>query len=722
MYLARPAAILRGYQPANLRYDLLAGMTVGVILLPQALVFSVMAGLPPAMGIYSAIVASIVGALWGSSNHLHTGPTNTSSLLILATIHALAPIGTPAYLVAAGVLTVMAGLIRAVMGVLKLGVIVNFVSDSVVVGFTAGAGVLIIINQLRTLLRLDFSDSPELLETLRNLALHISQTHLFSLGLGLATVGLLLLLQRYNRRLPAPIVVIAAMATLVFVFDLDKLGVKTIGPIQGGLPPLARLPLLDLRLIGDLSFGALALAAIGLVEATSIARSLASQSGQRLDSNQEFFGQGLAAMASGFLSGYAPSGSFNRSAANYQAGARTPVAAASAGVFVLIVATVLAPLMATVPRAALAGLLILNAFTMIDRKRMVRIWRSARGEAFIMAATLIATLLLPLQFAVLSGILMSLAYYLLRTSMPNVLTVLPDANFRHFVHQPNKPPCPQLAVVEIRGDLYFGAVNHVEESILQTLKNHPGQRFLLLRMHGVQQIDISGIHMLESVVKTYRERGGDVFLVKVRPPVRELIEASHFDSLLGADHILGEDAAIPHLFHHVLDPAICIYECPTRAFKECQNLPKPMPLELPPVVSMALDLAKTIEPAELYREMRGQAPPLVLDVREPREFRQGHIPQALNIPLLKLLQNPAQALRLVPDEAPIVLVCRTGRRSRRALAALQSASPSAYKEVRILAGGMVAWESAALLEAVDDFVLSLSADPFSLPAPDKVNP
>lgn len=699
-FFSRPARILAGYPSANLRYDLVAGVTVGVILLPQALVFSVMAGLPPQMGLYSAIVASIVGALWGSSNHLHTGPTNTSSLLIFSTVSALAAAGSPAYMAAAGLLTLMTGVIRLAMGVLRLGLIVNFVSDSVVVGFTAGAGLLIVVNQLRSLLRLDFPDSSSLTVTLRNVILGLPGSHWPSLMVGVGAIAFIVVLQRLRPRLPGAILAITLATVLTAVLGLEGLGVRTIGEVGGGLPPLARLPLFDLNLIGDLSFGALAIAAIGLVEASSIARSLASQSGQRLDSNQEFVGQGLANIAAGIFSGYASSGSFNRSSANYQAGARSPVSAASAGVFVLLISTLLAPLMSSVPRPALAGLLILNAVTMIDRKRMARIWRSARGEAMIMAATLITTLLLPLQFAVLAGILTSLAYYILRTSTPQVLNVLPDAQFRHFEPQPNRRQCPQLAVIEIRGDLYFGAVNHVEERILNNLKANSGQHFLLLRMHGVQQIDISGIHMIESLVRTFREQGGDVFLVKVRPPVLDLMRAANFDRILGADHFLSEDEAITHIFHHVLDPAICVYECPVRAFKECQNLPKPMPLELPTVVSLALTAVETVPAADLYRELRGANPPVVLDVREPREFRQGHIPQARSLPLLKLLQEPRLAVDLAPIKAPVVLVCRTGRRSRRAAAALQ---PLGYKNIRLLDGGTVAWEAATLLTAIEDF-------------------
>jgi SulP family sulfate permease len=482
---------------------------------------------------------------------------------------------------------------------------------------------------------------------------------------------------------------------MVWAMGLDRQGVETIGQLPRGLPPLARLPLSNLDLIGQLSTGALAIGAIGLVEATAIARSIAARTGQRLDNNQEFVGQGLANIACGFLSGHACSGSFNRSALNYKAGARTPLASVFSGLFVLIAMFALAPLATYVPRPALAGVLIVTAYGMIDQKEMVRIWRGARGDAAIMVVTLIATLFLPLQFAVLSGILMSLAYYILKTSMPQVYTVLPDDNFYHLVHQPDKPSCCQLVIVDILGDLYFGAVSHIEEAIHAYQVKHPDLRFLLLRMRSVDHCDISGIHMLEGVVRSYRERGGDVFLMRVHESILRLMKSTGFYQYLGADHVLPEDSAIEYLFHRILDPAICIYECEVRAFRECQNLPKrAIPLDIPLRTVIPTDHVPTIPPRDLWRQLRSLTPPHVVDVREPREFKQGHIPQAQLLPLPELMSQIPE----LPHDRGIVLVCRGGRRSTRAAYALRH---KGLDNVAVLQGGMLAWEAAGLLEALE---------------------
>jgi SulP family sulfate permease len=520
--------------------------------------------------------------------------------------------------------------------------------------------------------------------------------HWPSLVLGLFTIFLIGLLRKLNPKLPTPLIGMVAASALVGLLALDQKGVTTIGQIPRSFPPLARLPLLDLDLIRQLSTGALAMAALGLVEAISITRSIASQTGQRLDSNQEFVGQGLANIACGLFSGYPCSGSFIRSAVNHASGGKTPVASISSGIFVLIAMIALAPLGAFVPRAALAGVLILAAFGMINHKEIVRIWHGARGDAVIMLVTFLATLLLPLEFAILSGLLISFAVYILKTSVPRVSAVLPDDDFQHFAHRSGKPQCPQLGIIEIFGDLYFGAVSHIEQAIYQHLTENPDQRYLLLRLRSVHHCDISGIHALEGIVRTCRDRGGDLFVQRAQEPVVGLMQSIGFSDQLGVDHFLPEDAAISHLFYHVLDPAMCIYECPVRVFKECQNLPKrSYPVDLPLYSGIHVQEVITVSSQRLWQQLHEDTPPLIIDVREPREFRTGHIPQAESIPLPTLLSD-TQAL---PRDRPIVLVCRSGRRSTRATAALRERD---FDNISILQGGMLSWEAAGLLDALGD--------------------
>jgi len=697
-FFVRPIEILRGYRRNYLRPDLLAALTVAIIMLPQAIAFALIAEVPPEMGLYTAIIGAIVAGLWGSSLQLQTGPTNTMALLVLSALLVVAKPYTPQYLVAAGVLAILAGIFHLAMGLARLGILVNFVSDSVIVGFTAGAGVLIIAGQLRNLLRLNVPSTPELAETLKLVASHIQELHLISLVLGLGTIILIAFLKRIKESLPGPLLAMLLTSVIVAVLKLDQSGVRVVSEMPQGLPGMLDFASIDPSLISKLIPGALAIAAIGLVQTMSITRVIAAQTRQRLDSNQEFIGQGLANIASGLFSGFACTGSFVRSAVNYQAGAVTSMSSVFSGLIVMVGMLALAPLARYIPMAALAGVLILAAYGLLDRKEIVRIWQGGHGDRIIMVATLVATMILPLAYAVLLGISISLIHYLLKTSTPRVMAVVPDETFQYLVSESGRESCPQLGVIEILGDLYFGAVHHVEDFLLHYREQHPEQRYLLFRLQSMEHCDISGIHALEATVRTYRKLGGDVFISRCKQPVREIMRSSGFAEMLGDDHFIERSQnAVGYMFHQVIDPAICIYECPVRVFKECKALAKRLDLigEYP-LTSLPRNAINEVTAKTLWDEMHTPNPPLVVDVREPREFKHFHIPGASLIPLPDLIKDPKQ---LDPNRN-IVLVCRSGRRSFRAASLLLE---TGFKSVRILQGGIISWDNAKLIAAIDEF-------------------
>lgn len=692
-FFGQPIRIARAYRRDHLRFDLTAGLTVAVVMLPQALAFAFIAGLPARMGLYTAVIGAVVAALWGSSNQVQTGPTNASSLLVLSALLGTAEVGTATYIAAAGLLALIGGGLQLVMGLARLGVLVNFVSDSVVIGFTSGAGILIAVTQVAHLLRLPVPAAAKPWRVIAGIVANLPEMHWPSLGVGLGVVLIILVLRRLQPRLPGLLIALVVGAAAVALLGLETLGVEVVGAVPRSLPPLADFSLFDADLVVSLLTGALAVAAIGLVETVSMARSIASQTGQRLDSNQEFVGQGLANIASGLFSGYPCCGSLSRSALNHEAGATTQLASLFAGLFVLAAALVLAPWAANVPLPALAGALILIGINLINREEIVRTWRAGKSDRSIMVLTMGATLLVPLQYAVLAGIGASVLDYLLETSKPRVRAVEMSDDFRYFLPRPEQPSCPQLGVLEILGDLYFGAASHIEQSVDEHLEDHPRQRFLLLRMYSVENCDLSGIHALESIAQSCRERGGAIFFVHVHTPVKDIMEASGFDEYVGRDHFLSPDEDVDFLFYHVIDPAVCIYECSVRAFLPCQNLPKQLyeaEVEWPD--DMRTESVPRVEPEELWHRLRGDDPPLVVDVREPREYERGHIPESRLIRLPELLRDGD-----IPRDRPVILVCRGGRRSARAAAVLRGRG---YEKVKALEGGVRAWERANLLEAV----------------------
>jgi len=360
----QPVEHLRGYRKRFIRPDIVAGATVAVLSIPQSIAYAAIAGLPPTYGLYSVIVASIVGALWGSSRYLASGPTNAVSILVLSILTPLAAIGSGKYLLAASVLALMVGVFRIGFGFARLGMLVNFASRPVLLGFMAGAGVLIGAGQLRNLFRIDIPRSPELWRTLADVARNLDQVHLVSLVLGLATILMILVIDGFTRRLPGALLALVTAGVVATALGIERLGIEVVGRVPRSFPHITRFSLASG--VGELPLpelltGALAVAAFGLVEAISIARDLARQSGDDLDLNQELIGQGMANFAAGLFTGYPVSGSFTRSAVNYQAGARTPMSNVFCGLFILAGVLAFGPLASYLPRASLAGLVMLIA-------------------------------------------------------------------------------------------------------------------------------------------------------------------------------------------------------------------------------------------------------------------------------------------------------------------------------------------------------------------------
>jgi sulfate permease, SulP family len=689
-FFSRPLRILRNYPREDFRPDLLAGLSIAAVVLPQAIAYSLLAELPPQFGIFTAILAAFFASLWGSSPHLYAGPSNTISLLVLSSLLPIATPGTPEYLATAGLIAVMVGIAQLLMGIARLGVLVNFVSDSVIVGFMAGTGLLIGAHQLRHILGLQLLSTPEFSQTIWQVINQLPEVHAPSLGIGLGTLVIVALLKRYRRRWPAALIGLVIASAVVAIFHLDQAGVAVLGEFPRTFPPFARLPIFNLTLIGRLSTGALAVTSMGLIQTLVIARSFASQSGQYLDSNQEFVGQGMANLAAGFFSGYPCSGSFVLSAMKKENGGRTAIANMFTGLFVLVAVLLVAPLAVYLPRASLASVLLVTAYGLVDRREMKRIWHTSLGDGGIMVATLLASVLLPLEFAVLAGVLVSFVRFIVKSSRPSVYSVVPSEDYRHFVPSGDRTYCPQVAVMTISGSLYFGATHHVETAIRQEFAAHPAQKLLLLRLHLVDYCDITGIHVLETIVQIYRKQHGKVYIAGVRPPVMERMKLAGFDQLLGEDHFLSRDDAVGYLFYNVLDPAICVYQCPYRVFAECQALPKYDYSSPIPTVSFLDHEVQSWQPNELkwYLEQEGLIPELlVVDVREPREYEAGHIPQAQLLPMRLI---PHQGRDLPKDQA-IVLICRTGRRSRLAAGILQDMG---FTHVFNLEGGILAWEGA----------------------------
>lgn len=542
----------------TLRTDAMAGLLGAVLALPQALAFATLAGLPPAWGLYTAIVPCIVAAVAGSSRHVLSGPTNAVSLALAAMLAPLAAAGTPEYLRLALVVTLAVGLIQAGAALLRLGLLANFIAPSVMLGFTTGAAVLIAWHAGRDVL----AD--------RDAAL-----------VGLGTLALVAALRRWWPRGPG--MLLALVVASVAAWALMRYAGRPLGFV-GTLPqawPAWQPPPVQWADVPRLAGIALALTIVSLGQSIAIAKTLAARSGQQLDVNRECLGQGLSNIAGAFFSCFAASGSLNRSLPNLEAGARTPMAGVFAGLIALALAVVAAPLIAWVPLAAVAGLLLWVAWSLVDVAQWKRVAALDRGEAAIAAATGLAMLVLPLEDAVLGGVGLSLVSYLYRTSRPALRTMGFAPGSKGQPARPmvvmdgtGDPECPQLKLLRMEGAIFFGAVAHVSDH-LHALRSTPAPpRHLLVMGKSMNFIDYAGAALWDEELLRRKAMGGDLYFHRPRPQVVETWRAHGFLDKLGPDHVFADKRSAIAAIVPRLDDAVCA-RCTARVFEECATRPAP---------------------------------------------------------------------------------------------------------------------------------------------------
>jgi SulP family sulfate permease len=567
--------------PGTLRADLLAGLIGAIVVLPQGIAYATLLGLPPEYGLYCAMVPTAVAALFGSSWHSISGPTNAISLVVFATLSPIVAPGSPEYLEAVLTLAFIVGVALAAVGLFRLGAVANFISHTVVVAFSAGIGILIATTQLGELFGMAIPRGA-FLKTWQYFLTHLAEINVYPTLVAAITIAVGLASQRFLRRVPYPLVAVIAGGLAAYALDAaigkDLTGIRTLGALPGALPPLS-YPSLRLDLVQPIAGVAVAVTALCLIESISVARSIAVRSGQRIDANREFVGQGLSNLAATFFSGFPSCGSFNRSMANYEAGAKTPLAAAAAAGFLVLIVLAVAPLVAYLPYAAMAGVLVLIAWRLVDLKQMRHIVHARGGEATVLGVTIAATLLMHLDVAILFGVLLSLGIYVYKTSQPRFVPVVPNplAETRKSVElAPGLAECPQLKLVRLEGGLYFGAVDHAEQVLERFRAAHPGQKHLLLLCKGVSYVDLAAGEVLAAEARRRREEGGGLYLHGLRPPIRaRLVRTGHL-AAIGAHHVFETKYhAIKSIFE-TLDREVCAH-CSARIFEECQTLSRAGP-------------------------------------------------------------------------------------------------------------------------------------------------
>jgi SulP family sulfate permease len=542
----------------TLRADAQAGLLGALIVLPQGIAFASLAGLPPAWGLYTSIVPCIVAALAGSGRLLVSGPSNATSIALAAMLAPLAAAGSPGYLQLALAATLGMGLLQLALGVLRLGTLANFVSPSVLLGFTTGAALLIAWHAVQDLA----TAWPEA-------------------AVGALTLVAALLARRWLAAGQHLLVGLVAGALGAAALHAGGIATEQVDRIAQRLPSLIPPPM-DAATLQRLAGIAAALAIVSLGQTMAIGKALAGRRGERFDPNRECAGQGLSNIVGSFFSCFVSSGSLNRSIVNEQSGARTPLAAVFSALAVIVLLLAGSALLPWIPLAAIAALLLIVAWSLFDRSHWQRVLKLDRSEAAIAGGTFAATLALSLEVAIIGGVTASLVTYLYRSARPALRSMgfdLPPGHpgYRPFVVIDDAPPgalpeCPQLKLLRMEGSVYFGAVAHVAEHLHRLRESPAPQRHLLVMAKSMTTIDLAGADLWEAERIRRTAAGGDLYFHRPRPQVTDLWRRSGFLDRLGADHVFdSKPAAIDGIVAR-LDPEVC-RGCSARIFAECRRQP-----------------------------------------------------------------------------------------------------------------------------------------------------
>lgn len=559
------------------RADLIAGLTGALIVLPQGVAFATIAGMPPEYGLYAAMVPAIVAALFGSSWHLVSGPTTAISIAVFAAMSPLAEPGSPQFISMVLTLTFLTGLFQLILGLARMGVLVNFISHTVVIGFTAGAALLIAASQAKNFFGLEIARGAHFHVVIEQLFLQIGDINPYVSAVGTITLLTAIVAKKFMPKLPYMIVAMVVGSVVAYLINIEfspaVTQIKTVGALAASLPPLS-LPDFSYTTIHKVVFPALIVTMLALTEAVSISRAIAVKSEQRIDGNQEFIGQGLSNLVGSFFSGYASSGSFNRSGVNFEAGAQTPLATVFASIFLLLVLLLVAPLASYLPTAAMAGVLFLVAWGLIDFDHIILIGKTSRAETVILWVTLLGTLV-DLEQGIFFGIVLSLSLYLYRVSRPAIVPSVPasEEGAYHFVAAAGRPECPQFRVVRINGSVFFGAVDYVRNGLMQIDQINPRQKTVMILARGINFVDIAGAEMLEQEARRRRKLGGGLYFYRCSDSIYQFLRKADKLDDIGAGAFFPTMSNWIKPIYSTLDANIC-RSCKVRIFSEChQKLP-----------------------------------------------------------------------------------------------------------------------------------------------------
>jgi len=543
----------------SLRADFVAGITVALVLIPQSMAYAQLAGLPAYYGLYAAFLPGVVAALWGSSKQLATGPVAVVSLLTASALAPLAQVGTEQFVALAILLALLVGVVQLVLGVFKLGVVVNFLSHPVIVGFTNAAAIIIGLSQLNKIFGVKMPRSEHFMNDIWAVLQNLGGTHWPTLVMGVAAFAMMWAMRKYLPKLPGVLVAVVLTTLVSWAIGFEAMGGQVVGTIPPGLPSVA-IPQLDVGIAGQLITSAVIIALVGFMEAISIAKAMAARTKDRVDPNQELIGQGIANIVGGITQAYPSSGSFSRSAVNLDAGARTGMSSVFTGLIVLGTLLVLTPLLYHLPQAVLAAVIMMAVVGLINFKAIKHAWEANKHDGVASIVTFLATLAFAphLDNGILVGAGLAVGLFLYRTMKPRVALLgrFPDGTLRDLRVHPHLPTDERIVVVRFDGQLYFANVSFFEDTILGAVADHPNAKFILVVGDGINQVDASGEEVLQHLVQRLAAVGITIVFSGLKRQVLQVMDRTHLLPIIGQDNVFAtEDMALKAIYERMGETA-----------------------------------------------------------------------------------------------------------------------------------------------------------------------
>ena len=548
-----------------LRADFVAGLTVALVLIPQSMAYAQLAGLPVQFGLYIAFLPVLVAALWGSSRQLASGPVAVVSLL---TATALAPMvgGTAlshpelasTYIALAMFMSLLVGLFQLSLGVFRLGVVVNFLSHPVIVGFTNAAALVIGLSQLSKIfgVKMPGDAGDHFLHRIWGVLQQIGDTHIPTLIMGLSALLAMWLLRKHAPKLPGVLIVVAASILISWGINFEAVfNGAVVGSVPEGLPTLG-MPEISVEKALNLLPSAMVIALIGFVEAISIAKVMAAKTKDRLDPNQELIGQGLANIVGSFSQSYPASGSFSRSAVNINSGARTGFASVVTALLVVITLLFLTPMLYHLPQAVLAAVIMMAVVNLINITAVKHAWRAQKHDGIAAVVTFCFTLgFAPhLDKGIMFGTGLALGLYLYRTMKPRVALLgrYPDGTLRDLSVNPGLPTDENIIVLRFDGSLYFANVSYFEDTILEAVSSHKNAKYILVVGDGINQLDASGEDMLHHLIESLRDNGITLVFSGLKKQILDVMHRTHLFEILGQQNLFAtENMALKDIYRRL---------------------------------------------------------------------------------------------------------------------------------------------------------------------------